>query len=109
MVTADEARDIALSLPGAEQRGHFDVVDFRVRNKIFCTLPPEGDRMTIRLTPEEQAELLAERPSVFSAPANHWGRLGWTVVRLAGADAGQLRELVTDAWRRLAPKGLIDR
>jgi hypothetical protein len=106
MVSVDEAREIALSLPGAEQSSHFETVDFRVRNKIFCTLPG-GGRMTVRMTPEEQAELMAESPQTFTAPPNQWGRQGWTFVHLAETDAEQLRELVTDAWRRLAPKKLL--
>jgi hypothetical protein len=105
MVTADEAREIALSLPGAEPNAHFDTSDFRVRNKIFCTLP-DDDRMTIRMTPEDQSVLMAENPGTFSAPDNRWGQQGWTYVRLSGIDATELRELVTDAWRRLAPKKL---
>ena len=106
MVSIDEAREIALALPGAEQRSHFETIDFRVRNRIFCRLPGNG-RMTVRITPEEQAELMAESPETFTAPPNQWGRHGWTFVHLAEADAKQLREVVTDAWRRLAPKKLL--
>jgi hypothetical protein len=106
MVTADQAREIALSLPGAEPGAHFETSDFRVRNKIFCTLP-EDDRMTVRIAPEEQAALMAENPATFSRPENRWGQQGWTFIRLSGIEADELRELVTDAWRRLAPKKLI--
>jgi hypothetical protein len=106
MVGVDEALQIALSLPGAERSSHFDTIDVRVRNKIFCTLPGDG-RMTVRMTPEEQAELMTESPQTFSAPPNYWGRQGWTFVRLDEADAEQLREVITDAWRRLAPKKLL--
>jgi hypothetical protein len=94
---------MALALPGAQQSGHFEVVDFRVRNKIFATLP-DDERMVLRLTPEEQAAVVAADPGTYSPTPGRYGELGWTYVVLASADAGELRELVTEAWRRLAPK-----
>lgn len=36
MVTADEVRSLALSLPGAEEHEHWGKPSFRVRNKIFA-------------------------------------------------------------------------
>jgi hypothetical protein len=98
--------EIALSLPGAREGAHFDVTDFRVGNKIFCTLPKPG-RTVVRIAPEEQAALISEDPETFSAPQNSYGRNGWTFVSLAHVDEGQLRELITDAWRRLASRKLI--
>jgi len=106
MMTAQQVEEIALSLPGAGKGQHFDVTDFRVGNKIFCTLPKPG-RMGIRLAPDEQAALLAEDPGTFSPASGAWGAKGWTQVVLDTADPGQLRELITDAWRRLAPKKLL--
>ncbi|HEU4423523.1 MAG TPA: MmcQ/YjbR family DNA-binding protein, partial [Pilimelia sp.] len=64
------------------------------------------DRMTLRLTPQEQAAVLAEDPETFSAKG-HWGRLGWTFVNLPTVDPEQLRELITEAWRGKAPKRLV--
>lgn len=106
MVNADEAAGIALALPGTQQSAHFDVVDFRVRNKIFCTLPRPGV-MVVRLDVAEQAALLAQDPQTFSAPDGAYGRKGWTTVALATVDQAQLQELITEAWRRLAPKKLL--
>jgi hypothetical protein len=105
VVSLDQARAFAAGLPEVAESGHFEVADFRVRNKIFATLP-DGAHMVVRIAPEEQAALLAEDPDTYSAQG-YWGRLGWTKVRLAGADPRQLRELVVDAWRRVAPKRAI--
>ena len=106
MINEDEVARIALALPGANQSAHFDVTDFRVRNKIFCTLPRPGVAV-VRIDPAEQAALIEEDPSTFSAPENAYGRNGWTTVELATVDPVQLRELITEAWRRLAPKKLL--
>ncbi|MFE9655849.1 MmcQ/YjbR family DNA-binding protein [Micromonospora sp. NPDC006431] len=105
MVSPETVSSIALSLPGAHQSAHFDVTDFRVGNKIFCTLPKPGV-MGMRIDVAEQAALISEDPATFSAPDNRYGQNGWTFVQLATVDPAQLRELITDAWRRLASKKL---
>ena len=81
---ADDFRRIALSLPGAEERSHMAQPDFRVGGRIFATLAAQhlgyGNLM---LTPEQQADFVAEMPDVFIPVAGGWGRNGATHVRLA--------------------------
>ncbi|HCT80068.1 MAG TPA: hypothetical protein DGT23_26580 [Micromonosporaceae bacterium] len=106
MIRPETVAKIALSMPGAHQGHHFDVTDFRVNNKIFCTLPKPG-RMGLCITTDEQAALLAEDPKTYQRANGSWGAKGWTIVILATADAQQLRELITDAWRLAAPQKLL--
>jgi hypothetical protein len=40
-----EARRFALSLPEVTEEPHFDMSSFRVRGKIFVTVPPDGTRL----------------------------------------------------------------
>ncbi|MEV6798323.1 MmcQ/YjbR family DNA-binding protein [Micromonospora rifamycinica] len=105
VVSHETVSSIALSLPGAHQSAHFDVTDFRVNNKIFCTLPKPGV-MGMRIDVAEQAALIHQDPATFSAPNNKYGQSGWTFVELATVDPTQLQELITDAWRRLASRKL---
>ncbi len=49
----------------------------------------------LMLTPEIQAEFVADVPDVFLAVSGGWGRMGATHVRLAKAN----RDLLTDALR----------
>ena len=35
------------------------------------------------------------------------GRYGWTSIQLSTVDADELGELITEAWRRTAPKKLV--
>ncbi len=102
-MTADEARALALSLPDADEQSHFDTPDFRVRGKIFATLPGP-DRMIVRIAPSDQAVLLAAQPATFSPCPGAWGLKGWTVVQLASVDPDVLHDLLVDSWRRLVPK-----
>ncbi len=38
----EEVRPLGLSLPGATEEPHFEMASFRVRGRIFATLPPDG-------------------------------------------------------------------
>lgn len=105
-MTADEVRAMALGLPGAEEKSHFDIADFRVRGKVFATLPGP-DRMVVRIEPQAQAVLLAAEPQTFSPAAGAWGIRGWTVVQLASVNPDVLHDLIVESWRRLAPKQAV--
>jgi len=80
---ADDFRRIALSLPGAEQSSHMGQPDFRVGGRIFATLAAQHQGYgNLLLTPEQQADFVAEMPDVFIPVAGGWGRNGATHVRL---------------------------
>ena len=51
------------------------------------------------LTPEVQAEFLAERPDLFLPIHGGWGRMGMTHIRLAVADEDSLRGALLAAWK----------
>ncbi|MGA5816240.1 MmcQ/YjbR family DNA-binding protein [Kitasatospora sp. NPDC094028] len=106
MVTFDEFRALALALPEAAQEPTWEIETLRVRHKIFAMGAPEGDSVTVKATPADQAELLAAEPEVFSS-ARYVGRHGWVSVRLDLVDPEELRDLVTEAWRLTAPKRLV--
>jgi len=79
---------------------------FRVRGKMFAAGSPDGPTMSVKASKEEQSELVAARPETF-AVAPYVGRYGWVTVTLSTVDAGELRELLVEAWRRTAPKRLV--
>ena len=107
-MNAEDFRRIALSLPEAEEKSHFGKADFRVRNKIFATLPAPG-RGVLKLTPDEQAVLAAAEPAIFAPVKGGWGRQGWTEIALDAADEATLRSGLTAAWRNVAPAALKKR
>jgi hypothetical protein len=66
-LTAAEFRRIALSMPEATEGSHFGSADFRVGGKIFATLALEKEGYgVLLLTPEEQAGMVADEPTIFS-------------------------------------------
>lgn len=107
MTTAAQWRKLALSLPETEEKSHFGQPDFRVRNKIFAGLSPDGKRGTLKLGLDAQAIVLESKPEAFSPAAGAWGRKGWTHVVLARVALAELKELVSEAWRLTAPKRLV--
>jgi hypothetical protein len=73
---------------------------------MFCILGADGVRASIKATKEQQAELLAAAPSVYSF-APYVGRHGWVLVDLPAADAGEVAELLEEGWRQTAPKAAV--
>ena len=97
---ASDFRRIALSLEGAEERSHMGAPDFRVRGRIFATLASQKEGYgNLMLTPERQAEFVAEQPDVFVPIAGGWGRMGMTHIRLAATNEDVLEGALRTAWR----------
>src|SRR5436305_8018745 len=91
-MTPQAVRRIALSLEGAEEGSHMGSADFRVGGRIFATLASQKEGYgNLMLTPELQADFLAELPEVFLPIAGGWGRMGMTHIRLAAANEDVLR------------------
>ena len=108
-MTAADFRRIALSMPEAVEGSHFGNADFRVGNKIFATLALQKQGYgVLLLTPEQQAGMVQDEPNIFSPVPGGWGRKGSTRVRLAKVPADILRAALQMAWRRKAPKRLLD-
>lgn len=93
-------RRIALSLEGAQEGSHMGAPDFRVGGRIFATLASEHQGYgNLMLTPEQQAEFVAEQPEVFLPIAGGWGRMGMTHIRLAATNEDVLAGALRAAWR----------
>jgi hypothetical protein len=99
-------RTIALDLPETEERETWGEATFRVRNRIFLMLGPDGKRAAVKSTHDEQAALLAQDPDTFFRP-EYVGVHGWIGVVVARAEREEIRELIVEAWRMTAPKRLV--
>jgi hypothetical protein len=99
-MTAADFRRIALSLPGAEESSHMGSPDFRVGGRIFATLASQKQGYgNLMLTPELQADFVAEQPDVFLPIAGGWGKSGSTHIRLAQATEDLLTGALRTAWK----------
>lgn len=100
-LTADEFRDIVLSLNGASEGAHMGHPDFRANGRVFASLHADDVTANLKLTPEEQATLMREQPRMFTPAAGAWGRQGWTVVPLAAASEAPVRGAAMLAWQNV--------
>ena len=102
----EEARRFALSLPEATEEPHFEKSSFRIRGKIFATVPPDGGHLHVFVDGHETRAAVAEDPVGFEEL--WWGkRLAGVRVNLRAADSGRVLELLEQSWRRKAPKRLV--
>ena len=104
MLTADDFRDLALRLNGATEGAHMGHPDFRAGGRIFASLHANEETGTLKLTPEEQRELMRLYPRMFTPAAGAWGLQGWTVVRLHAAQEAAVRTAILLAWQSVASK-----
>jgi hypothetical protein len=106
MATFDDVRRIAMALPEAEEIVTWETdITFRVRSKIFAIGGAGAERVSIKQSPDTQAELIDLDPETFESSA-YVGRFGWVTVDLGRVDPVLLEQLLRTAWRRTAPKRL---
>jgi hypothetical protein len=107
MITANDARRLALAQPEAFEQDHHGRPSFRVAGRIFATLWDE-DHMNVMLDEGGIHTAVQAAPEVCEEV--WWGkRLAAVRVDLRGADAELLADLVADAWERKAPARLLGR
>ena len=110
-MTVDEFRNLALSLPHAIEKPHFDRASFRVdapRGKTISTLLEAEATANVFLSVEEQEMLIGAEPSIFSKVPNKWGDKGATTIALVNADETTALSALKMSWRRAAPSKLQD-
>ena len=100
-------RALALALPEAEEKSHFQIPDFRVKGKVFCTARTAEPLCMVKLPLEIQAALVQAHPGVIYPAAGAWGRGGATMLRTDLIDPDLLADLIGLAWRRTAPAKLV--
>jgi hypothetical protein len=107
MVTEEDVRRAALSLPGSVEKPQNRLPSFRVGGNLFLRIHELPDTFFVRCASlEERDELLkAEPDKLFITP--HYEGYPAVLVRLSQVDLSEMTELVTDAWRICAPKRLL--
>jgi len=104
VVTIDDVRRVAATLPRAYEVLVRDRVKFRVGQIVFVAFSRDETVMGFGFPKEERAALVAADSDKFLMPEPSDERYNWVRVRLAAIDADEMRELVLDAWRMCVPK-----
>ena len=104
MQSAADFRRLALGLRDTTEKAHHGHPDFRAEGRIFASLHHSMERGMVKLTLDQQHELMRAHPHAFTPEAGAWGRQGCTRVLLAQVDAETLGEALTMARQNLDQK-----
>jgi hypothetical protein len=108
VVTVDDVRALAATLPRTSEHLIHDRVKFRIGRIVYLAFSRDEELMGFAFPREERAALVASDPDKFLMPGTSDLRYNWVVVRLSAIDAVEMRELVVDAWRMCVPKKVRD-
>jgi hypothetical protein len=105
MVSAAQARALALGLPEAVEQDHHGRPSFRVAGRIFATL---WDEQQLNVMLDEDGIRTAVESSPDVCGEVRWGkRLAAVRVDLRRVDPRTLAVLLEDAWEGKAPRRLL--
>jgi hypothetical protein len=108
MVTVEEIRAFASTLPRTNEGLVRGQVKFRIGRIVYLAISRDGSTMGFAFPKEWRSALVESEPEKFSLPSEHDMRYHWVDVRLDTIDADEMRELVEDAWAFCVPKRVVD-
>ena len=107
MVTLDDVRALAMTLPRTTEHLVRDRVKFRVGRLVYLAFSRDETLMGFAFPKEERAALVASEPEKFLLPRAHDLRYNWVVARLAALDREEMQERVGEAWTMVVPAFLV--
>jgi hypothetical protein len=108
VVTVDEAREFARTLPRSSEAFVRGRVKFRIGRIVYLSFSRDGEVMGFAFPKDWRDALVESEPEKFSLPGQSDLRYHWVHVRLAAIDADEMRELVEDAWAFTVPKRVVE-
>ncbi|HEX4659292.1 MAG TPA: MmcQ/YjbR family DNA-binding protein [Streptosporangiaceae bacterium] len=106
MVTAQDVRAVALSLPRTEEHLIRDHVKFRVGKIVYASISPDETIMGFAFPREERAAMIAADRERFFLDRPSDQRFNWIDVHMALLGQAEMREFIVEAWRMVVPKFL---
>ena len=104
MITVDDVRAFALTLPRAYEVVVRGRTKFRVGEIVFVAFSRDETTMGFGFPKEWRQALVETSPEKFFLPGESDLRFNWVCVRMEAIDAEEMRELVLDAWAMCVPK-----
>ena len=104
MVTIDEVRAFARTLPRSSEAFVRGRVKFRIGRIVYLSFSRDGTIMGFAHPKEWRDALVESEPDKFSLPGTSDLRYHWVHVRLAAIDREEMRDLVEEAWAFCVPK-----
>ena len=105
-VTFDTVRQLALALPGVEEKTSYGTTAFKVNGKLLARFHQDGESLVVKVEYAAREVLMGANPRTFYI-TDHYRCWPWVLVRIASVDTEDLRQLLEEAWRRSASKRLV--
>jgi len=103
-MTVAEVRKFALALPEVIEQDHWGKPSFRIRGRIFATVP-DAEHLNVMIDPFDVEAVVREDPD--ACEELRWGKeIRGVRVSLNKAGSTMVETLLETAWRRKAPKRL---
>jgi hypothetical protein len=106
MVTVDDVRRLARSLPRTTEHLIHDRVKFRVGQIVYIAFSRDETVMGFAYPKVERDALIASDPAKFHLPGQSDLRFNWVHAWTAALDEDEMHELVVEAWRMVVPKSV---
>jgi hypothetical protein len=103
-----DVRRFAVGLPEVTEEPHHHFSSFRVRGKIFVTVPPEEDHIHVFVNETSREQALSLYPE-FAEKLFWGGKVCGIRIQLASAKPAAVKDLVRSAWVTKAPKSLANK
>ena len=105
-VTFAVVRKLALSLPGVVEGTSYRTPAFRVAGRFFLRLREDGATLAIRIDFDTREALMQANPEAFFI-TDHYRGYPAMCVRLSTVQRSELKALLEQSWRQIAPKRLL--
>jgi hypothetical protein len=99
-------RRAATGLPEVEESTSYGTPSLKVRGKFLTRLKEDGETIVLRVDFDSRDAMMRMQPDVFYI-TDHYRDYPAVLVRLKAVGRAQLRELLGDAWRLVAPRSLV--
>ena len=102
MITPDDFRSLATSLPEVAEKDHVGLPSFTVAHHGFASLTDGGSRALLRLDEAQVHKITREQPETFTELTEGEKVIG-VEIDLGLVPEQQFAQLVRDSWRHRAP------
>lgn len=105
-VTFAVARRLALALPGVAEGTSYGTPAFRIAGRYFFRLREDGESLAIKIDFDTREALLQANPRAFFI-TDHYRGYPAMCVHLSAVRLPELKALLEESWRYIAPKRLV--
>src|SRR5262245_56785065 len=108
MVTIDDVRRVAVSLPRTEEHLIRGRVKFRVGKIVYVAFSRDGTIMGFAFVKELRPALVEGELGKFQMPEPSDLRYNWVCARLDAIGKAEMRALVIEGWRMVVPRRVAE-